>query len=148
MQLNHKRKFAKNPAKRSLPQIRYNQKEFKRVCSRVSSAAWLSLDRHDKDPDRFLKYLTAAVHCVFPEFGPALEALYSVVGMRLACLSLAAAESRERSALSFSGSHRMISDVLTDEVVAGICEFMAVTALFERFDIRPRTAETPVRRRH
>jgi LuxR family maltose regulon positive regulatory protein len=39
--------------------------------------AWLSLNKRDADPDRFLKYFIAAVRTVFPEFGPKIHSLLS-----------------------------------------------------------------------
>ena len=31
--------------------------------------AWLSLDRHDKEPARFMAYVTAAIQTLYPDFG-------------------------------------------------------------------------------
>ena len=43
----------------------------------ATPSAWLALDRHDGDPDRFLRYLTAAVRHIVSDFGPSLDAFYS-----------------------------------------------------------------------
>jgi len=43
----------------------------------ATQSAWLALDRNDGDPDRFLRYVTASVRRVVPEFGTTLESLYS-----------------------------------------------------------------------
>ena len=40
-------------------------------------SAWLSLDRHDSDPVRFLHYVLAAVRMAEPEFGSEIEPLLS-----------------------------------------------------------------------
>ena len=40
-------------------------------------AAWFAIDEMDSDPDRFLRYVVAAVRTVFPEFGSDIERLLS-----------------------------------------------------------------------
>ena len=40
-------------------------------------SAWLSLDKHDSDPDRFLKYVIASIRKIFPQFGPQTDLLLS-----------------------------------------------------------------------
>ena len=40
-------------------------------------SAWLSLDEHDSDPDRFLRYVVASIRKIFPQFGPQIESLFS-----------------------------------------------------------------------
>jgi len=40
-------------------------------------AAWLSLEKSDSDPDRFLKYVIASIRTVFPKFGLKIESLIS-----------------------------------------------------------------------
>lgn len=42
-----------------------------------SPAAWLSLDEHDSDPDRFLRYVIATIREIFPRFGLQIEPLLS-----------------------------------------------------------------------
>lgn len=58
-------------------------------------------------------------------------------GIQLAQLSLAESQHPEQTARNFSGSDRLIVDFLMDEVVsqlpADILQFLAVSALFERF---------------
>jgi LuxR family maltose regulon positive regulatory protein len=39
------------------------------------SAVYLSLNEHDRDPDRFIRYLIAGVRRDFPEFGLDIESL-------------------------------------------------------------------------
>jgi len=41
------------------------------------NTTWLSLDKNDSDPDRFLRYLIAAVRRAFPGFGSKIESLLS-----------------------------------------------------------------------
>ena len=38
-------------------------------------SAWLSLDEHDSDPDRFLRYVVASIRKIFPQFGSQIEQL-------------------------------------------------------------------------
>lgn len=40
-------------------------------------SAWLSLDEHDSDPDRFLKYVIASIRKIFPQFGTQIDSLLS-----------------------------------------------------------------------
>jgi LuxR family maltose regulon positive regulatory protein len=40
-------------------------------------SAWLSLDEHDSDPDRFLRYVIASIRKIFPQFAPQIEPLLS-----------------------------------------------------------------------
>ena len=40
-------------------------------------SAWLSLDEHDIDPDRFLRYMIASIRKIFPQFGPQIATLLS-----------------------------------------------------------------------
>jgi LuxR family maltose regulon positive regulatory protein len=41
------------------------------------NSAWLSLEKSDSDPDRFLKYVIASIRKVFPKFGLKIESLLS-----------------------------------------------------------------------
>ncbi len=40
-------------------------------------SAWLSLDEHDSDPDRFLRYVIASIRKIFPQFGSQIDPLLS-----------------------------------------------------------------------
>jgi len=40
-------------------------------------STWLSLDEHDSDPDRFLRYVIASIRKIFPQFGPQIDPLLS-----------------------------------------------------------------------
>ena len=40
-------------------------------------SAWLSLDEHDSDPDRFLRYVIASIRKIFSQFAPQIEPLLS-----------------------------------------------------------------------